>query len=110
MADYTVSGAGTAAVNQNYTANGTYSGKTAYESADTNYWIWWLNPFWCISVNKGDGSGGWYYTDDGGANPDDGEWSTADAGEDPPPTVMAAGGNGGQPIQLRRRYYGQRSW
>jgi len=110
MADYTVSGAGSTGVNQGYTANGTNDGKTAYESDDGNFWLWWSDDTqsWSISETKPTIFPNYYYYDDGGTNPDDGTWSVGEKGSAPAPTVTATGQ--GQPMQLRRRYYGQRSW
>lgn len=54
MYDHTATSAGTSAVNQNYTANGTKGGKTACQGdTDSSYWIAYNATFndWVISTN-----------------------------------------------------------
>ena len=86
MPDYTVTNAGTAACNGDYTANGTYNTKPCYEIAGGGMWMRWQSQFdteWRITDTLGSpGTIYWSY----GPNPEDGSWY-ASLGANPPPTV-----------------------
>ncbi len=92
MADLIVSGAGTPAVNGNYSVNGTFGGKPAYEKDGDGKWLWWEGVAWVFSNAKAAAPSEWYYNDDGAGSPDGGVWSTAASGTPPPPTVAAITG------------------
>ena len=60
MADYTVSGAGTTAVNGDYTANGTHNSQPKYEHSSGDYWLYYedfemeMSSGWCIDSSVTD--------------------------------------------------------
>jgi hypothetical protein len=86
MSDFIVSDAGWELSNGNYTANGTYGGKTAYEKDGGGSWIFWIAA-WLIQENLGSTPPRYYGTGaDLPANP----WTDA-AAPAPAPTVTSAG-------------------
>ena len=100
MADYTASGAGTSAVNQDYSANGTKGGKTAYQGdADSTYWIAYNTTFagWVISTSPEallahNGPHAYSHNDDGDTPPLTG-WDVGGQGSSPAPTLSSGGGS-----------------
>ncbi len=89
---YEVSGAGTAAVNGDYSAEGTYLGGTYYQIAGGGFLMWRSGApgspgNWSISVNLGDPTAFMYYRTANQVNPDDGPWARLTQGTNPPPTV-----------------------
>jgi len=85
--DVDAAGAGTATVNDEYDAAGTYNAKTMYIGCANNRRLWWDTAKWVFSPGAGDGEGSHYYYDDGGTDPWDGTWSIGNAGAGPVPTV-----------------------
>ena len=87
MADWTVSGAETAAANGDYSENGVWDGKPAFEKDGGGAWIFWHSGFsvWCIYIFR-TSDDRWYYGTgaDLPANP----WAKS-LGDDPAPTVEA---------------------
>lgn len=96
---FTASGAGTAAVNQTYTENGTNGGKTAYQGdTDDTFWIYWnsneaINS-WELGTEKASqvnpqGVTHYFIYDEGDTPPLTG-WSVGNNGAAPAPTFVTS--------------------
>ena len=104
---YTVSGAGTTAVNGNYVsvvgANATYNGATQYTNG--TYFIAWSTAVWTIDASVNIGSSPSYTSSSGSATsfPLSGWNVLAGGGTSPAPTFvdMSGGGGGGAPVVRR---------